>query len=361
MHKPRISSRKAGYGSKILHSFTLMPDQTFRPFISIVIPVFNVEQFVERCLDSIFLQNFSHSFEVIAVDDASTDNSLQILRDYQHKETRLIVIAHDINKNLSIARSTGMKIAKGSYIMHVDSDDWILPGSLAQIHERLSEHTVDVLVFNYQRQDSLGNTTVLKNIDAKVLTTDKKAIVKHFLGACWNKIIKKELADDLVYGNAAINSQEDLVYSFEVLMKARVILLTPDILYVYFDNLASITRVIQPTAYLNLQVNILTEIKKIFQKYFTEHNLQVQVYGYMMKFVYSMLARLHFIKKGIVPDLLDSLMLEIDDKALLDPEHISTLRSAIHNKWFCLWQVKKYSGIKVAASITWHGLSRRFK
>ena len=95
-----------------------------RPAISIIVPVYNVEKFLERCLDSIFKQQFSSVFEVIAVDDCSTDNSLHVLKEYQKREKRLIIIEHEINKKLSCASKTGIRASTGDYIMHVDSDDW---------------------------------------------------------------------------------------------------------------------------------------------------------------------------------------------------------------------------------------------
>ena len=74
-----------------------------KPNLSIIVPVYNVEKYLVRCLDSIFVQNFSGTFEVIAVDDASTDNSLEILKSYSKNESRLKIIEHKSNKNLSIS------------------------------------------------------------------------------------------------------------------------------------------------------------------------------------------------------------------------------------------------------------------
>ncbi len=330
-------------------------------FISIIIPVFNVEDYLERCLDSIFSQNFSYAYEVITIDDASTDKSLKILRDYQLKQPSLIILVHSTNQNLSIARSTGMRAAKGSYIMHIDSDDWILPGFLNTIYSKLTNQPVDVMVFNYKRVDNLGNSLFLNNIKTQLLTTNKKEVATYFLGACWNKIIKKEMAGDLIYGNVPLNSMEDLVYSIEILMKANSILLVPDILYVYFDNLESITRKVKPAEYLSLQINILTELKKIFIKYHSEIYLQSLVYRYVNKFIFYMIANIHFLKVEVQPQFLSALIMQINYKKLLDDQSRSTLKTAIQNKWFCLWQVKKYSGIRAIISISLNSLSSKFK
>ena len=113
-----------------------------KPNISIIVPVYNVEKYLVRCLDSIFTQNFSGTFEVIAVEDASTDNSLKVLKSYQAKEHGLKVIEHRINKNLSLARATGVSACSGDYIMHVDSDDWLLSNALENLYAKFVQHQV---------------------------------------------------------------------------------------------------------------------------------------------------------------------------------------------------------------------------
>lgn len=325
-------------------------------FISIIIPVFNVEDYLVRCLDSIFSQDFLNSFEVIAVDDASTDNSLNILKQYQQKESRLIVLAHEVNCNLSIARNTGIKESIGKYIMHVDSDDWLLPGALSGIYSWLNKNTTDILVFNYKREDSAGNSRLVNSIKKGMITSDKEIVAEYFLGACWNKVCNRDIFSDLIYGTVPMNSQEDLIFSFEMLMKARNILIVPDCYYVYFNNEASITRVTKPLDYLRLQLVVMTEIKKIFQKYQTSLNLQYKVYSYIQKFIFDLFTKMHFWNVSIDSAFLSSLMNEIESKQLLDPASISNLKKAIRNKWFCIWQEKKYWGSKMTVFVYWKSL-----
>jgi glycosyltransferase involved in cell wall biosynthesis len=331
------------------------------PFFSIVVPVYNVEQYLERCLNSIFSQDFSSPYEVIAVDDASTDKSLTILKHYQQSEPRLIVLTHKVNCKLSIARTTGIKASKGEYIMHIDSDDWLFPGALSAIYTSLNKYSSDVLVFNYKRVDSAGSSKLINNIKKELLTSDKKIIAEHFLGACWNKVSKRNMFSDLVYGTVSMNSQEDLIYSFEMLMKANTILAVPDYYYAYFNNDTSITRVTKPEDYLTLQIIVMTEIKKIFQKYHTSYYLQSMVYRYIQKFIFDLFTKMHFWNVTIDSVFLKSLLSEIKNKQLLDLSSISTMQSAISNKWFCLLQEKKYWGLKTAASIYWYGLTVRSK
>src|SRR5574344_1670943 len=93
------------------------------PLISVIIPIFNAEKYLNRCIDSIISQTY-HNLEVILLDDGSTDNSGNICDEYALKDSRIRVI-HQSNKGLVATRQVGISIAKGEYIAWVDSDDWI--------------------------------------------------------------------------------------------------------------------------------------------------------------------------------------------------------------------------------------------
>ena len=222
--------------------------------ISIIIPVYNVEKSLERCLDSIFNQNFTGTFEVIAVNDCSIDNSLEVLKLYQNRVPELKIIEHNVNKKLAQVRTTGMKIAKGDYVMHVDSDDWLLQNTLESIFAKCIETDADVLVYDYLIENEFGRN-FLNNIKKEILTKDKVKVQHHFYGACWNKIVKKSLTHDMLYSkSAAINSMEALIYCSEILLRAKTICLYPNTLYVYSCNSSSITNATKPYAYLDNQL-----------------------------------------------------------------------------------------------------------
>ena len=94
------------------------------PKISIIIPVYNVEKYLRECLDSCVNQTLEN-IEIICVDDASPDNSIKILEEYQAKDSRIRIFRHEENKNLGAARNTGLANATGEYVWFVDSDDYI--------------------------------------------------------------------------------------------------------------------------------------------------------------------------------------------------------------------------------------------
>jgi glycosyltransferase involved in cell wall biosynthesis len=321
-----------------------------RPAISIIVPVYNVEKFLERCLDSIFKQQFSSGFEVIAVEDCSTDNSLYVLKEYQKREKRLIIIEHKVNSKLSCARATGIRTATGSYIMHVDSDDSLLPNALEQLYQIISTKNVDVVVFNYFRENDLGKQTFINAIQKNKIISDKKEVVEFFQGACWNKIVKRELLDDIIYGNIGINSEEDLIYSIEILLKAKSIYLSDKLHYVYFDNSSSITTTISPINYLQHQHIVFSQLELIFLKYKPEQYFLDYFLDYFEKWIYLSIARMHFWNKEgfeVTYKLLDN----FKKSTIMSKSRTRRLELAIDNKRNCLIEVKKRFGFKMALSI----------
>jgi len=122
-------------------------------FVSIIIPIYNVEDYLSRCLDSCLQQIFS-DFEIIAVDDCGSDSSMAIVKSYS--DVRIKVVHHDINRGLSAARNTGLKHASGKYILFLDSDDYIAPNLLKLCVNEAEQKQVDFVSFNSVKVDEKG-------------------------------------------------------------------------------------------------------------------------------------------------------------------------------------------------------------
>jgi len=116
------------------------------PFFSIIIPVYNVEQYLEQCLDSIVNQGF-RSWELICINDGSTDGSPNILDQYRKKHNQIRIQSIE-NSGTAVARNRGINLAKGQYLLFIDSDDWIEPDALQVIYDTLKDKPVDILSFN---------------------------------------------------------------------------------------------------------------------------------------------------------------------------------------------------------------------
>jgi glycosyltransferase involved in cell wall biosynthesis len=117
------------------------------PKISIIIPVYNVEKYLRECLDSCVNQTLE-DIEIICVDDASPDNSIKILEEYQQKDSRIRIFRHEENKNLGTARNTGLTNATGEYVWFVDSDDYIDTKACQILYDAIKEFDVDILCFS---------------------------------------------------------------------------------------------------------------------------------------------------------------------------------------------------------------------
>jgi len=117
------------------------------PMVSIVLPIYNVELYLEECLDSVLNQTYKN-YELIAVNDGSTDSSRDILIAYEKKFSEKLMVIEQENKGLSAARNTGLEHANGTYIYFLDSDDWILPDTLSSCVSSLRKNDADLVVFN---------------------------------------------------------------------------------------------------------------------------------------------------------------------------------------------------------------------
>ena len=120
-----------------------------KELISIIVPVYNAEKYLQKCLDSILEQTYQN-LEIIIVNDGSTDNSGQICHEYEQKDSRIIYMEKE-NGGVSDTRNTGLDRMTGSYVTFVDSDDWLEPNYVQFLYEKLIEHQADIVVGNYTR------------------------------------------------------------------------------------------------------------------------------------------------------------------------------------------------------------------
>jgi glycosyltransferase involved in cell wall biosynthesis len=167
--------------------------------ISVIIPVFNTEKYLKRCIDSVLSQTFS-SFEIILVDDCSTDASPAICDQYAQKDRRVKAIHNVVNRGSSKARKTGLDIAAGAYILFIDSDDWIEGNMLEAMHEKAVKENIDIVCCDLYVDKPNG----IKYKKQGLTDSDKTAVIKQLLSHSvwhnlWNKLIIKEVCDQIVF------------------------------------------------------------------------------------------------------------------------------------------------------------------
>jgi glycosyltransferase involved in cell wall biosynthesis len=211
------------------------------PTISIIVPIYNVEQYLHKCIDSILSQTFK-DFELILVDDGSPDNCGEICDEYAAKDKRVKVI-HKANGGLSDARNAGLNIVKGDYIGFVDSDDWIESNMYEVLLKLCINNKADVSTCLVNFQNNRNEIEVNKSNVS--IFDSKTAIYLLYEGklngfSTWNKLYKKEIFNDLKFPKGRI--YEDAAIMYRVFDVANYIAYINYPLYNYNYREGSITK-----------------------------------------------------------------------------------------------------------------------
>lgn len=169
------------------------------PKISIIIPVYQVGRYLNRCLDSVINQTYKN-LEIILVDDGSTDESPSICDEYSSKDERILVI-HQHNQGVSIARNSGLDIASGEYIGFVDGDDWIELNMFEDLYTALAEDNADMSITGCYLETNKGTTALVidsqKYYSAETLLEGTVLDRNAAISAVWSKLCKRELFSTL--------------------------------------------------------------------------------------------------------------------------------------------------------------------
>ncbi len=326
--------------------------------ISIIIPVYNVENYLVRCLDSVFNQNFSGSFEVIAVEDFSSDKSLDILMSYKLNKPELVIVKHSENLRLAGARSSGMKVAKGKYLMHVDSDDMLLPGAIETLWNYCKKTFADVVVFNYLVENQKGKIKEINRIEKELLTQNKLCVQEYFFGGCWNKIVKTSITKDMVYSKSDFpKSTEDLVYCTEILLRAKKVFLTPVKLYKYFTHTNSITQKSNPSIYFGNQIIIINNLSKICKKYKPSKEYEKALMDYFSKYLYLSVARAHF-QSNLLIEKCKQYFSVFSENPLLGTQRANKINLAFKYKYFSLYQVYNFFNLRMVLIVLYNSIKK---
>ena len=169
-----------------------------QPLISVIVPVYNCEMYLNQCVESIINQTYSN-LEIVLVDDGSTDDSGKICDEYSEKDHRVVVL-HTVNGGAASARNKGLNVAKGEYITFVDSDDWIESDMYHSMLELLKNNSADVAKVGFIKEYENNSSIVLGNEYDGIYLKDEavKKFLYHeneFCGGVWDKLYKKELFD----------------------------------------------------------------------------------------------------------------------------------------------------------------------
>jgi glycosyltransferase involved in cell wall biosynthesis len=207
--------------------------------ISVIIPVFNTEKYLRRCLDSVLAQTFV-DFELILVDDCSIDRSPAICDEYAGRNTNIKVIHNAQNQGSSQARKTGLDVSAGDYILFVDSDDWIENDMLEAMYYKAVDENLSVVCCDLYIEKIDG----IKYKKQKIMDSDKINIIKQFLSNSvwhnlWNKLISKDIYKRIIFPE--FSNGEDWVIIVQAVYYAERIGYLSNAFYHYYLNSESIT------------------------------------------------------------------------------------------------------------------------
>lgn len=234
--------------------------------VSVIIPVYNVGSYLEQCIDSILCQSFVN-FELILVDDGSTDRSGAICDKYAGKDARIKVI-HQPNAGLPTARKVGLENAQGEYVLYVDADDWVDPNHLESLVEVAEQRDADVVLcgFNYEFPKRK-----IKNENIPIATKGKDVIIE-----CLNnrlhagvvfKLVKKDIFVDNQLCFPKYNFFEDMYLTIEILLCANKIASTGLATYHYRFNVSSETHEKNAAFRIKKFKEFIQNMQEVFDKY----------------------------------------------------------------------------------------------
>ena len=265
------------------------------PLISIIIPVYQVEKYLDKCITSVVNQTYTN-LEIILVDDGSPDRCPIICDEWKSRDPRIKVI-HQKNGGLSHARNEGLKIATGEFISFVDSDDWIEPNMVEILLTAMQETDADITICRYQKetnnvQESISSPSSLERKaytaeEALELLISSKNIIST---AVWDKLFRRQVIGDIHFAEGKIF--EDSLWTAQVIGSAQIIISIDIPLYHYFFRSDGLSHNVNN---LKCRFRDLTEmlerrIQYLHEKYPSLENLAIAKYQIFCCYNYTQIS-----------------------------------------------------------------------
>jgi glycosyltransferase involved in cell wall biosynthesis len=213
------------------------------PLISVIVPVYNIEKYIRKCVDSIVKQTYKN-IEIILVDDGSTDSCPAICDELATLDTRIKVL-HTANGGSSVARNVGIKISKGDCITFIDGDDYVTSNYVLYLHELTKEYHADISITNYCIQhDGKEKLKEQKEHPYVVFMNRYEALdtflhQKHFGPSVWGKLFYRSLFDEVEFPEGKV--AQDLGIIYKLLDRANRVVYSSAVDYIYVQRSTSIT------------------------------------------------------------------------------------------------------------------------
>lgn len=242
--------------------------------ISIIIPIYNVEKYLEKCLDSILNQTYKN-LEIILIDDGSTDNSPNICNSYCEKDKRIKII-HKNNEGVSSARNKGIELSKGKYIVFIDSDDYVSNEHIEVLYDCIISNNVDLVISNLI--DISEDGIILNNEEKESFLMNKDQCLKELLSEdnfyhlCCGNIYRKDLLEKIRF-NCKYRIAEDLDFLYRYIKQINSAYFLSKNTYYYLKREGSATNSIYSEKWndelkiCNFIISEMVELENNFHKY----------------------------------------------------------------------------------------------
>ncbi len=262
-----------------------------RPMVSIIVPVYNAEQYLRRCVDSILNQEYTN-FELFLVNDGSTDSSGDICEEYGDKDPRVIVIQKE-NTGVSDSRNQALNRARGKYLQFLDSDDWITPDATRLFVRAAEEYGCDMVISDFYRV--VGERLSPKgDIEEEgVLTQEEFAAhmmenpADFYYGVLWNKLYRRDIVEEhKLRMDTNINWCEDFLFNLEYIRYAKVFYALHAPIYYYVKRKGSLaSQGISISKTVKMKLNVFEYYNNFYKHVLEEEDYEknrLQVYRFFI-------------------------------------------------------------------------------
>ncbi len=262
-----------------------------KPKISIIVPVYNVEKYLDRCMNSIINQTMNE-IEIILVDDKSPDNCPRLCDEYAKQDSRIKVIHKNKNEGLGYARNTGLDIATGEYIAFVDSDDFVTVDLCEKLYLTAKHNDADVVyggVYYYYDEKKIKTRKNFKKIQ-RWSNEEVKELLLDFIAtkptekndtlievSVWKALFRKSLLDDnkIRFVSERDFISEDIIFDIDYLHLCRRVTIIPDPVYYYCNNESSLSKSYRKDRFIKVNV-LYEEIKRRLSNIYKENDVNLR-------------------------------------------------------------------------------------
>ena len=256
------------------------------PFVSLIIPIYNAEKYLRRCLDSAMQQTFQ-DMEIIVVNDGSEDGSLDICREYEKMDSRFHIIDKE-NTGVSDSRNRAIDVAQGEYLQFLDSDDWITPDATESLVYAARKYDCDLVIADFYRVDGAVFTEKQHIRERGLLTREQYAEymmqdpADFYYGVLWNKLYRRSIIDEQqIRMNLELRWCEDFLFNLRFIRYARRFTAIQTPIYYYMKRKGSLVSTDWKKANaVLLKFQLLKEYKELYQSMnlYEENKLRINAY-----------------------------------------------------------------------------------